>query len=107
MPAALASSTCHCSTQQPGTHLQVLALLTSAKQLLRRGVLSETQLEEALLAQLRQPGSEAHEEFASKADLRARLPAQHLVAALNEHVSGLPSQCCQGGVWGGGWLHDT
>lgn len=86
----MATSTQH---QQSGTHLQVLALLTSAKQLLRRGVLSEAQLQEALLAQLRQPGSQAHEEFASKADLRARLPAQHLVAALNEHVRGRPSQC--------------
>lgn len=41
-----------------------------------------------MLRQLRDPACEAHEEFKAKTKMGARLGTDHLVGALNEHVSG-------------------
>jgi hypothetical protein len=49
-----------------------------------------------MLRLLRDPRCEAHEEFKAKTKMGARLGTDHLVGALNEHVSGM-----RGGRWPG------
>lgn len=67
---------------------RVVEMLAAAQRLLDTGAMSEGEMEAALLAQLKDPGHEAHAEFERKSRRVARLPTDALVGALNEHVRG-------------------
>lgn len=68
------------------TNPRVLDMLRRAEEAIAGGRVTEAEIEQALLAQLRDPKTEGHDEFQAASKLVARLPTEALVGALNEHV---------------------
>lgn len=66
---------------------RVIEMLAAAQRMLDEGRMSEEEMEQVLLAQLKDPAHEAHSEFEAKSRRVARLPTDALVGALNEHLN--------------------
>eukprot|EP00884_Botryococcus_braunii_P009708 jgi/Botrbrau1/18739/Bobra.0386s0062.1 len=64
----------------------VLQMLQQAKELMDSGHLSERELEQALIAQLQEPGTPGHADFMRSVRPKVTLPTDQLVNALNEQL---------------------
>lgn len=65
---------------------RVIEMLVTAQRMMDDGRLSERDMEEHLIRMLKDPESAHHAEYKQATEMKARLPTDQLVQALNEHL---------------------
>jgi len=65
---------------------RVIEMLATAQRMMEDGRLEERDMEEHLIRMLKDPGSTHHDEYKQATEMKARLPTDQLVQALNEHL---------------------